>query len=98
MDIKFRDVNYGIVEARAVIQISDGVFLNEITILRRDGEIEVELPVKSFKAKDGKIHSIDIITFEDDNKRTLFLLEMKTAYMEWRKKLRKIRVYEPEQS
>ncbi len=96
MDIKFRDVNYGIVEARAVLQISEGVYINEITVLRRDGEIEVELPVKSFKAKDGKIHSIDIFTFDDENQKTLFLLEIKSAYQEWRRKLRKIRVYESE--
>lgn len=96
MDIRFRDVNYGIVEARAVIQIAEGVYLNEVTILRKDGDIEVELPQKSFKAKDGKIHNIDILTFEDENKKTLFLLEVKTSYAEWRKKLKKIRVYESE--
>ncbi|MCB5251113.1 MAG: hypothetical protein RBS16_07830 [Candidatus Cloacimonadales bacterium] len=94
MQIKFRDVNYGIVEARAVIQLEGGLFLNEITILRKDNEILVELPVKSFKAKDGKIHSMDIITFENDDKKTLFILEVKNAYIEWRKKLRKIRVYD----
>lgn len=94
MDIRFRDVNYGIVEARAVIQLSPGVYLNEVTILRKDGEIEVELPVKSFKAKDGKIHNIDILTFDDENTQTLFMLEVKNSYAEWRKKLKKIRVYE----
>ncbi|HPY96064.1 MAG TPA: hypothetical protein PL063_02495 [Candidatus Cloacimonadota bacterium] len=96
MEIKFRDVNYGIVEARAVIQFSEGIFINEITVLRKEGEIEIELPVKSFKAKDGKIHSMDIITFENDDKKTLFLLEIKNAYTEWRKKLKKIRIYDPQ--
>ena len=60
MDIKFRDVNYGIVEARAVIRTTEGFHLNEITIINKDGELEVEYPKKSFKAKDGKLHFIDI--------------------------------------
>ena len=33
MNIHFRDVQTGSVEARAIMEIADGVFLNEITIL-----------------------------------------------------------------
>lgn len=32
MNIHFRDVQSGSVEARAIIEIADGVFLNEVTI------------------------------------------------------------------
>ena len=56
MKIRFRDVSSGIVEARAVLEIKEGILLNEITILSRNGQIEVELPQKSFKGKDGKMH------------------------------------------
>ena len=44
MKIRFRDVSSGIVEARAVLEIKEGILLNEITILSRNGQIEVELP------------------------------------------------------
>jgi hypothetical protein len=96
MEIKFRDVSYGIVEARAVIRLSSGMLLNEVTILNKDGAIEVELPQKSFKAKDGKIHNMDIITFETDDQKTLFLFNVKEAYHTWRKKQKKVRIYESE--
>jgi len=94
MDIRFRDVNYGIVEARAVLKTKDGFLLNEITILSRDGKLEVELPQKSFRAKDGKLHNLDIITFDDEDQKTLFLLEIKNAFLDWRKRQKKVRVYE----
>ena len=48
MNIHFRDVQTGSVEARAVIEIAEGVFLNEVTILNLEGEIVVEFPMKSF--------------------------------------------------
>lgn len=94
MDIKFRDVNYGIVEARAVIKFFDGMILNEVTILNKDNNIEVELPKKTFKAKDGKVHNLDIISFETEDQKTLFLLQIKESFLEWRKKQKKVRVYE----
>jgi hypothetical protein len=95
MDIRFRDVNYGIVDARAVVKI-EGLLLNEITILNKGGLIEVELPQKSFKAKDGRIHSLDIITFETEDQKTLFMVQIRDAFLEWRKKQKKVRVYESE--
>jgi hypothetical protein len=94
MDIRFRDTNFGKVEARAVIKVSDSMLINEITILNIDGEIEVELPQKTFKAKDGKIHCIDIITFEDEDQKNLFLIQVKDAFQEWRKIQKKVRIYE----
>ena len=59
MIIKFRDVSSGIVEARAIIEITPGVFINEVTILRKDGQIEIELPQKSFKGKDNRMHHLN---------------------------------------
>lgn len=94
MNIKFRDVNYGIVEARATIQTKDGFLINEITVLKKDGTYEIELPQKTFKAKDGKVHNLDIIGFDNEDQKTLFLLQIKEAFMEWRKKQKKVRVYE----
>jgi hypothetical protein len=94
MDIKFRDVNYGIVEARAMLKTSEGFTVNEITIINRDGMLEVELPRKSFKAKTGKMMNMDILTFDTEDEKTLFLLQIKEIYVEWRKKQKLVRVYE----
>jgi len=94
MDIKFRDVNYGIVEARAMLRTTEGFTVNEITIISRDGKIEVELPKKSFKSKVGKVLSMDILTFDSEDQKTLFLLQVKEHYLEWRKKQKLVRVYE----
>ena len=94
MNIHFRDVQSGSVEARAVLEIADGVFLNEITILNIDGEIVVEFPKKSFVGKNHRMHYIDIITFEDNDKRLIWELEIKNAYKEWRKTNKKVLVYE----
>lgn len=94
MNIHFRDVQTGSVEARAVIEIADGIFLNEVTILNLEGEIVVEFPKKSFVGKNRRTHYIDILSFEDNDKRTLWELEIKSAYREWRKSNRKVLVYE----
>jgi len=94
MDIKFKEVNFGIVEARAVIKLNEGIILNEITVLNRDGGIEIELPQKSFRAKTGKVQNIDIFTFETEDEKTLFLLQVKDAFMDWRKRQKKVRVFE----
>ena len=94
MKIKFKDINIGIVQARGVIEIVPDVFINEITILRKHNDIEVELPQKSFKGKDGKIYHLDIITFADEDKENLWKLEIKNKYLEWRKKNPIILVYE----
>jgi hypothetical protein len=94
MKIRFRDVSSGIVEARAVIDLGNGLFLNEVTILKKEGEIRVELPQKSFKGKDGRMHYLNIISFENENKETLWKLEIKEKYFEWRKANKKVLVYE----
>jgi hypothetical protein len=94
MKIKFRDVSSGIVEARAVLEIKEGIFLNEITILNRNGQINIELPQKSFKGKDGKMHFMDVITFENDDLKTLWMMKVKQEYLNWRQKNKKVLVYE----
>lgn len=94
MKIKFRDVSSGIVDARAVIEFEPGIFINEVTILNKNGETIVELPQKSFKGKDGKIHYIDVITFENENVETIWKMEIKEEYFNWRKKNKKVLVYE----
>lgn len=94
MNIHFRDVQAGSVEARAIVEIATGVFLNEITILNIDGEIVVEFPKKSFIGKSKRTFYIDIITFEDNDKRIVWELEIKSAYREWRKNNKKVLVYE----
>ncbi|MCK9610839.1 MAG: hypothetical protein M0R67_06635 [Candidatus Cloacimonas sp.] len=94
MNIHFRDVQSGSVEARAIIEIADGVFLNEVTILNIDGEIVVEFPRKSFVGKFKHTYYIDIITFEDNDKRIVWELEIKDAYREWRKTNKKVLIYE----
>ncbi|MCK4956942.1 MAG: hypothetical protein KAS49_04855 [Candidatus Cloacimonetes bacterium] len=94
MKIKFRDVSAGIVEARAIIELSEGVYLNEVTILKKEGEIKVELPQKSFKGKDGRMHYLNILGFESGDKETLWKLEVKEQYFDWRKDNKKVLVYE----
>jgi len=94
MKIKFRDVSSGIVEARAVIEIEPGVFVNEVTILKKDGKLLVELPQKSFRGKDNRMHYLNILTFESENKATLWKMEIKEEYLNWRKSNKKVLVYE----
>ncbi|MDI3503343.1 MAG: hypothetical protein PWP64_279 [Candidatus Cloacimonadota bacterium] len=94
MNIHFRDVQTGSVEARAVLEIAEGVFLNEVTILNIEGETVVEFPKKSFVGKNKRTFYIDIITFEDTDKRIVWELEIKEAYQVWRKKNKKVLVYE----
>lgn len=94
MKIKFRDVSSGIVEARAVIEIVPGIFINEVTILKKDGEIIVELPQKSFRGKDDRMHYLNILTFENENRETIWKMEIKEEYLNWRKTNKKVLVYE----
>ncbi len=94
MNIHFRDVQTGSVEARAILEIADGVFLNEVTILNIDGEIVVEFPRKSFLGKSKRTYYLDIISFEDNDKRIVWELEIKAAYREWRRSNKKVLVYE----
>ncbi|HOD18416.1 MAG TPA: hypothetical protein PLF50_07385 [Candidatus Cloacimonadota bacterium] len=94
MKIHFRDVQTGMVEARAVIEIDEGVFLNEVTILNIDNQLVVEFPRKNFVGKNDRTHYLDIVTFEDEDKRILWELQIKQAYREWRKQNRKVLVYE----
>lgn len=94
MKIHFRDVQSGSVEARAVIEIADGVMLNEVTILNIDGELVVEFPKKSFQGRAHRTIYLDIISFEDNDKRIVWELEIKEAYREWRKTNKKVLIYE----
>lgn len=94
MNIRFKDVNRGIVEARAVLELEGGMLINEITIINKDDRIKVELPQKSFRGKDNKMHYIDIISFDNENKMTLWLLDVKRKYFEWRKKNPKVEIYD----
>ncbi len=94
MNIHFRDVQTGSVEARAIMEIAEGVFMNEITILNIEGEIVVEFPKKSFMGKNNRTFYLDIVTFEDNDKRIVWELEVKSAYREWRKTNKKVLVYE----
>lgn len=93
MNIHFRDVQTGNVEARAIMEIADGVFLNEITILNYEGQIVVEFPRKSFVGKNKRTFYLDILSFEDNDKRIVWELEIKAAYNEWRKSNKKILIY-----
>ncbi|MCL2063038.1 MAG: hypothetical protein FWG98_01520 [Candidatus Cloacimonetes bacterium] len=94
MEIKFKDINTGRVEARALVKLHEGLILNEISILNIEGDLVVELPKKSFISKTGKLYSFDVITFETEDERTLFCIQIKDAFLEWRKKLNKMRVFE----
>ena len=96
MNIRFRDVTTGIVDARAVLEILPGIMINEITKLKKNNDIIVELPQKSFKGKDEKIHFLNIITFENENQETIWKMEVKEAYLKWRKKNKKVLVYDSE--
>ena len=71
MNIKFKDINTCIVQARAVIEITEGVFLNEITILKKNRDIIVELPQKSFRGKDSKMYYMNIITFANEDRKSV---------------------------
>ena len=93
MKIKFKDVSSRSVEARAVIEITPNIFINEVTILNINGEIIVELPKKNFTGKDNRKHYLDILTFENENFKTLWLLEIKDEYFKWRKNNKKVMVY-----
>ncbi len=94
MKIRFKDVSSGIVEARAIIEIVPGVYINEVTILNKDGDIIIELPQKSFRGKDDRMHYLNILTFENENKETLWQMEVKEEYLTWRKDNKKVLVYE----
>lgn len=94
MNIKFKDVNTGKVQARAVIEIEPGVMLNEVTILKKNNQLFVETPQKVFRGKDGKNHYIDIITFENDDKRIVWLMNVKEEYLKWRKENKVLKIYE----
>jgi len=94
MEIKFKDINIGAVQARAVVEIAPDIFINEITILKKHNDIIVELPQKSFRGKKGDIYHLDIITFANEDKENLWKLEIKNEYLKWRKKNPKILVYE----
>jgi hypothetical protein len=94
MNIKFRDVSSGIVEARGVIEIAPGIYINEITIISKDGNVKVELPQKSFKGKDDRMHYLNILTFENENKETLWKMEIKDEFFQWRKDNKKVLIYE----
>jgi len=94
MKVRFKDVSSGIVEARAVIEIIPDVFINEVTILNKDGDIKIELPQKSFRGKDDRMHYLNILTFENENKETIWRMEVKEEYLAWRKNNKKVLVYE----
>jgi hypothetical protein len=63
-------------------------------LLNIDGEIVVEFPRKSFMGKTKRTFYIDIVSFEDNDKRIVWELEIKKAYQEWRKNNKKVLVYE----
>jgi|SRR5690554_1745813 hypothetical protein len=94
MEIKFRDVGRGIVEARASLEMAPGIFVNEITVVKKGRDFDIEVPQKSFKGNDGKIHFIDIITFASEEKKIIWQMEVKEKFLEWRKKNKNILVYE----
>ncbi len=93
MKVRFRDISRGIVEARASLEIVSGIIINEITIIKKGDNIEVELPQKSFRDKDGKIHFVDLVTFESEQKRIVWCMEVKDEYIKWREKNKPVLVY-----
>jgi len=93
MKIRFKDVSAGIVEARGIWEVQEGIFINEITILKKGYDISIELPQKNFKGKDGRFHYLNIINFDDENKEIIFKLEVKEAYLDGRSKNKKVLVY-----
>ena len=56
----------------------------------------VEFPKKSFMGKSKRTYYMDVVTFEDSDKRIIWELEIKSAYREWRKANTKVLVYEQE--
>ena len=72
MKMTFKDVSRGVVDARVIIEVCQGVYINEISVLRKDGKLQVEFPQKSFKGRDGRMHWMDIMTFRDDDKKNAF--------------------------
>ncbi|OQY37676.1 MAG: hypothetical protein B6226_04945 [Candidatus Cloacimonetes bacterium 4572_65] len=94
MKIKFRDVSQGVVLARAIVELGEGVYINEIAILKSDDDIKIELPTKSFKGKDGRAHYMNILMFESETKKTLFEIQIKEEYRNWRADCKKVLVYE----
>ncbi len=94
MKIVFKDVSRGVVDSRAIIEVCEGVYLNEVSILRKDGKLLVEFPQKSFKGKDSRMHWMDILTFRDEDKKTLFQMEILQQHKSWREKNKKVLVYE----
>ncbi len=96
MEIRFRDVNKGIVEARATIEVAPGIFINEVTVLKKGKDVEIEIPQKSFRGNDGKVHFVDIITFESEQKKVVWLLAVKDEYLSWREQNKTVLVYNME--
>lgn len=94
MRIKFKDVSKGVVLARAVVEISEGIYLNEISVLKEDDDIKIEFPTKNFKGKDGRQHYMHVFMFDSERRKTLFELEIKNAYKEWRQSCKTVLVYE----
>ena len=93
MNIRFRDISRGVVEARASIEITSGVYVNEISVIKKGKELEIEFPQKSFRSHDGGIHYVDLITFENEQKRIIWSLEIKDAYLKWRERNKPVLVY-----
>ncbi len=94
MKVIFKDVSKGVVDSRAIIEICEGVYINEVSILRKDGRLQVEFPQKSFKGKDNRMHWMDILTFRDEDKKTLFQMEILQLHEAWRKRNKKVLIYE----
>lgn len=96
MNIRFREISRGIVEARASVEVAPGIVINEITILKKGNDLVVEYPQKTFKGNDGKIHYVDIVTFASEQKRIVWSLEIIDAYINWREANKPVLVYKPE--
>jgi len=94
MKMTFKDVSRGVVDSRIIIEVCEGVYINEVSVLRKDGELQVEFPQKSFKGRDGRMHWMDILTFRDEDKKTLFQMEILQEHKTWREKNKKVLVYE----
>ncbi len=94
MKMTFKDVSRGVVDSRVIIEVCEGVYINEVSVLRKDGQLQVEFPQKSFKGKDGRMHWMDILTFRDEDKKTLFQMEILQEHKAWREKNKKVLVYE----
>lgn len=90
MKIFFKDVSKGVVDARVIVELENGIFINEITILRKQNRFSVEFPEKTFRGKDNKIHNINIITFENDDKKTLWEIDILEKHKKWRETNRRV--------